>query len=80
MNYSHRNGETEPPTVPGWYWVQRVKPFIWGRVLKMDLYHDEDTEYLYVEDDEGREFRLPDAFGNDSRWWGPLMPPWDDNA
>jgi hypothetical protein len=78
--YSHRNGETEPPTQRGWYWVWVTAPYpVWPGVLMR-----------FVELYEGADYK-PDAWGVDIicnqslesigdtlRWWGPVTPPWDD--
>jgi hypothetical protein len=69
--YSHRNGETEPPTEDGWYWVSSPPPvFREGTVLVVD-----GCVYDFQED----QFTLDELAG--VQWWGPVTPPWEaDNA
>jgi len=78
MAYSHRNGETELPTKPGWYWVKvhQSKYPIWSGLdmRYVDrLYHDERLAYRM--DSIGSE---PIAdIGETLKWWGPVTPPWE---
>lgn len=83
MTYLHRNGETEPPTVEGWYWVQTNAPYsVWQGVLMryVSLYDDildkPVTHIAYRIDSIGAE--TLEAIGHSLRWWGPVIPPWDD--
>ena len=67
--YSHRNGETEPPTEEGYYWssdndtdymsgvVQVSESYVFGSLSEFDK--------GYLELFKGQ-------------WWGPVTPPWDD--
>lgn len=78
MTYSHRNGETEPPEVTGWYWVkQKSRP-----------YNLRIRSLLYVV--KGRKTKIAMAVIDDvpaipvteikAQWWGPVTPPWDEVA
>lgn len=82
QTYSHRNGETEPPTVEGTYWFR-------GKIHHRDYAHDvaglkvvsehwryEGHEHWLVESEECED-RLKDAEG---QWWGPVEAPWQDAA
>lgn len=66
--YSHRNGETEPPTKEGWYWFK-------GRTY--DNGNASGTWFVstvtrpVVASEEGE---LTDWEG---QWWGPVSPPWE---
>jgi hypothetical protein len=85
--YGHRNGETEPPTEPGFFWsigdvtVEEDRVSVAGTIF-------------FAEWHEGAKIaKLPDgrfvtngteAVGVvegkwDCRWWGPVTPPWWDN-
>lgn len=74
MTYTHRNGETEPPTEAGEYWFIGE---VYGKWLaeKVDVrlrgkgFGASTSEGSY----EVSEFR-------GSRWWGPIIeiPPWTE--
>ncbi len=71
--YQHRNGETEPPTVPGWFGVEF-----------MDYDKPVQTVVLLSEDRLGvREswtgVRVDSGRYKGARWWGPWMP-WEDEV
>lgn len=80
--YSHRNGETEPPTI--------YEEFYWHERVIGSKYDDEDA-ILFVmppEDDIGAYIysnsheingRIPIS-EIEGRWWGPVIPPWSDNG
>jgi hypothetical protein len=75
MKYAHRNGETEPPSEQalidgGWYWFNDNRE---GGGFGMFLLFG---GYLlgYGPNDETLATDL------DGRWWGPVIPPWQDNA
>lgn len=80
--YSHRNGETEPPTVAGFYFVRHLAQW-----------HDQEASIIYVEydmDEDGfgagwRTWRIGrdyessfDELDKRLQWWGPIMPPWEE--
>lgn len=83
MSYSHRNGETDVPTVRGWYWVWVSAPYpVWPGVL-MRFVED------YVEDDvplqRADAWRVDSichqdlaSLGDSLQWWGPVTPPWEE--
>lgn len=72
MTYSHRNGETEPPTVKGWYWLRhlRGKTYVPGQPFVF-LAKKKYGKVLFIVD-----FDMPvaDIHG---KWWGPVVPPWE---
>lgn len=72
--YGHRNGEAQPPTEPGLFWMEILLPFQrtimeiavaqWGEWRKRQLGKD-------------WEPYLPDQlYQAGARWWGPELPPW----
>lgn len=67
--YTHRNGEADPPTIEGWYWVDSPSPspFQQGMILVMD-------GYAYDFQEEQFPF---DRLVAGLRWWGPVTPPWE---
>lgn len=81
MTYSHRNGETELPTTEGHYWFlgkhsKRARDFPNRRDILhvnsggMTKYHKPRTAYA----------RMMPATELIGQWWGPVPPPWEDNA
>jgi len=77
-SYSHRNGETEPPTVAGWYWFEsNVTPLRTG-VLRVYIEDNEPmVNVTFIKDGYSKHMS---AASEDGQWWGPLVPPWGDNA
>ena len=87
MIFSHRNGETEPPTEIGWYWC--------GGALTVDGTRRKIWNMLYLADWHNESFvvGLPDGqmavLGKDAtgfrevtfscQWWGPVTPPWEQD-
>jgi hypothetical protein len=71
MAYTHRNGETEPPTQQGMFgfrpssnsegWIVDVVE-VNGRLERIMSYSDDETMPI-------------DEF--DGQWWGPITGPWD---
>lgn len=72
--YSHRNGESQPPTEAGRYWFK-------GIIMRYGDPQD-------IADLKIVEFRLDrgiivneevDDFLADTKgqWWGPITPPWE---
>lgn len=90
QQYTHRNGETEPPTEEGLYWAR-------GSWEKKD-----DPNWVFAIDGMVKCFLIDEDLGNtgpirymikgaldDSyeeakkgtllcRWWGPVIPPWEN--
>lgn len=84
MTYSHRNGETEPPTDEGWFWCYgsvRIpnEPINVTGMLYVGTWHD--GSWLA---NVGNKQLV--AIGVSAgvhpqgewycRWWGPVTPPW----
>lgn len=65
--YTHRNGETETPDRPGWYWIHGEvdSPIvhIHGGPYGMRAWNSATESYILAEHLVGR-------------WWGPIVPPW----
>lgn len=78
MNYLHRNGETAPPTEPGWYWFSGY----FGGYLD-DNHHrglvsvtrSSATDDLVVWPTWGDGWEEMGTL--QGCWWGPLTPPWE---
>jgi hypothetical protein len=68
--YIHRNGEMEPPTVAGWYWWEDTREPGRGEIQLVRLYHGELCEMRWSPP--------VTVWGNTwTRWWGPVIPPWE---
>lgn len=74
MTYTHRNGETTAPTVPGRYWF---KGHCQGEKVK---------EMIPVIIENGAVCAWRPMFGDgwfeniehfSGKWWGPITPPWE---
>lgn len=85
--YSHRNGETEPPTMKGYYWVKGFAT-INGVIMRLSLmltvadWHNS-AMYAKLPDGglvtvRGTSTGFASAEWN-CEWWGPVMPPWEAN-
>lgn len=78
MTYSHRNGETELPTVAGWFWLK-------GGIT--DDWQEEMFVLVRKERSKKVEWRaytvawepllLAELQG---QWWGPVQAPWESDA
>jgi hypothetical protein len=71
MTYGHRNGETEPPTIAGYYGFMR-KGLRHGWIVTVVQYdkHGEMRSYSgTLHDEEYRELEP-------GQWWGPIEGPW----
>ena len=92
MIYEHRNGETEPPTIAGEYWFDGViasdnkndpKWYGVGKRLQEKLlaerYSDGSIDFEYGEYMDGRG-ALFDPWQLVGRWWGPIVPPWEEGG
>lgn len=73
--YSHRTGETEPPVIEGYYWLDGTldnnTPF---RGIVTVKAHDEHP-LLYPVGYDG--WFHPDELRG--QWWGPIVPPWESS-
>lgn len=81
MQYSHRNGEIEPPTVNGWYAFDGAhdnamfggKIIASGVVTRGFVLVGGDKHYRFVW--EGDNDQTIDDFKG--KWYGPISLPWE---
>lgn len=77
--YSHRNGESEAPTVEGFYWLREgsndggVVPVAWQREIR-DEHGNVDIRADWIIPGE-IDYYVDEI--DDAQWWGPVMPPWE---
>ena len=76
QQYSHRNGETEPPTTAGEFWfdgagIASSHVYKWRDRFSVERHNG----VLCVFDDDG--YPLLPVTSMAGRWWGPIMPPWE---
>lgn len=65
--YSHRNGETEPPTIDeGYFWFHTDDSVIQPH----GMIHIFDGACF----EDGKMWDIAELTG---RWWGPVTPPWE---
>lgn len=72
--YSHRNGETDPPTDAGYYFFKgrRIKQRKgYNRAVFMRIWEHEGTLRHYF----GSPGTVDELTG---QWWGPVSPPWEN--
>lgn len=79
--YTHRNGESEEPTVGGWYWFDGVEVWSGDSVAKRPIFVErEDGElgsiYWYGANDDADD-ACADGWLR-GQWWGPLEAPWQE--
>lgn len=76
MQYTHRNGETEPPAERGYFWfrgqiirpgqVRGTRHLLCGLVFGSgELVIRPSSKVVSVQDCHGQ-------------WWGPVTPPWEE--
>jgi hypothetical protein len=70
QQYSHRNGETEPPTVEGWYFAKPRLGFVVAHQPLVFLAKKAYGKVLFVVDID------KPAADVRARWWGPVPLPW----
>lgn len=80
--YSHRNGETELPTVPGWYWFDGVGT--WRQTPPETI---SKRPVLVEQDEEGSLIAWYGAYDDANyacvlnwlrgQWYGPISLPWE---
>ena len=73
MTYTHRNGETEAPTRTGLYWFAGLAD---GRTMRRITEVQADSGETLAWNDICRSFREIEEFVGE--WWGPLVPPWEE--
>lgn len=70
--YSHRNGETEPPTIAGHYGHLGVDETR-GGIVQIEMDGDKPQWVLNCYDSYSVD--IDDLLGG--QWWGPITGPWD---
>lgn len=82
QQYSHRNGETEPPTEAGIFWFR-------GKLHHEEYYHDvADLQTVVANNYSGindffaiaGEECLHGVSDAEGQWWGPIVSPWEDET
>lgn len=75
QQYSHRNGETEPPTTDGYFWFKgTLQDETASGLVDVFTYQDRvDLAPLW----EHGNYPAACFVG---RWWGPVLMPWESNA
>jgi hypothetical protein len=76
MNFSHKNGETEPPTRPGHYWLRGVRKHGHKRIRLRHLLHVVRASHTTFEVEWGGVAMPIELY--EGQWWGPVCPPWED--
>lgn len=86
--YSHRNGESEPPVEPGVYWFEGVFYYegedelsTYYRIYVVTPIGNEDAKlwaYKFMDDNPHERGKRVDMLTG--RWWGPVLPPWEQDA
>ncbi len=74
--YSHRNGETEAPTLPGKYWFEGVCKLATGRInLQIILNCIGRDDRIMAWEERSAEYLHGHCFAG--TWWGPILAPWE---
>jgi hypothetical protein len=72
--FSHRNGETEPPTEAGFFWFIGRKRKHPQRVRRGGVYRVWwNSGELYTRINSWSSCQVDELAG---QWWGPVIPPW----
>jgi len=73
--YSHRNGETEPPTIEGWYAIQHPQAWNWQGSTFVFVERNMDGIDVYC---TGQDDPIGyDQMDSRIRWYGPIVAPWE---
>lgn len=72
--YSHRNGETQLPTIQGWYWFKGIA--MGERYEGSVIVGEAIAGNLCVEGSGESSFGDIREWGH-GQWWGPIVPPWN---
>lgn len=77
MMYTHRNGETIPPTETGRYWFKGMVRSMQYNAITSVINDDEYAGYLaaWYEFCGDGWFESTKAFNG--QWWGPVLAPWE---
>lgn len=74
MQYSHRNGESEPPTMAGHYWFKgrrsrwKIQHLLWVVMVDKHSYGVVVSSDMCIPVSE-----------YEGQWWGPIQPPWEQS-
>lgn len=72
--YSHRNGETEPPSVEGRFWFKGMLDKIPSTgIVAINAGWQTTCWPDWIEG-----WSPPDDF--QGQWWGPVTPPWNEST
>lgn len=77
--YSHRNGESEPPTITDeYFWLDRDEEddVFWREIVY--IMPGFDDVMPYIQDFDGFDLRTWAVTDLQGRWWGPVTPPWEE--
>lgn len=85
--YSHRNGETEHPDQPGWYWFDGELVHPYHPLYKSDRIpeFDEQMACMVLKAPRSRIVtETPPGWREGTgqlrgRWWGPIVGPWSES-
>ena len=73
--YTHRNGETEPPTIEGWYAIQHPQAWNWQGSTFVFVERNMDGIDVYC---TGQDDPIGyDQMDSRIRWYGPIVAPWE---
>jgi hypothetical protein len=78
--YTHRNGETEPPTERGWFWYAgainfpEMQALTWRGLVYFVYSEGSSVLRPHVSHSALAIVREVETGG---RWWGPLTLPWE---
>lgn len=87
LHYTHRNGETDLPTITGHFWVDRTLTQVSWEPEPLDQYDVVHVAYEYTDENRsgvenihifvpGVQFHVdPDEMPDGVRWWGPVPSP-----
>jgi hypothetical protein len=81
--YYHRNGETELPTVSGWYWFCGELVGVAGQWYMGDQIpvYDESFDCMVTKSERRGIVEMPPGYRRGSaeyrgKWYGPIIAPW----
>lgn len=70
--YSHRNGETDAPTIPGTYWFKGTVNWWYRGALTTT-----NSDCTAAWDDTTNHPSFLDISCHLGQWWGPIAAPWE---
>jgi hypothetical protein len=78
QRYSHRNGESEPPSVSGVYWTYNEFGN-YRELTQLAIMPTEDCQVRSLSLCGDWKTLVPErAKQLGVQWWGPVAPPWDE--